>query len=96
MNAISLNNLWTYLQGLSLSASNQRWLADRLMESSKSHTSDFSDAENIVNIADETTPYSSEELNARIDEAEIEIERGEGKTLDEMVNGFKKELAWLK
>lgn len=41
-------------------------------------------------------PYTSEELNARIDEAEIEIERGEGKTFDEMVNGFKKELAWLK
>lgn len=34
MNAISLNNLWTYLQGLSLSASNQRWLAERLIEAS--------------------------------------------------------------
>ena len=32
MNAISLNNLWSYLQGLSLSASNQRWLAERLIE----------------------------------------------------------------
>ena len=34
MNAISLNNLWSYLQGLSLSASNQRWLAERLIEAS--------------------------------------------------------------
>lgn len=34
MNAISLNNLWSYLQGLSLSASNQRWLGERLMEAS--------------------------------------------------------------
>ena len=33
MNAISMNNLWNYLQGLSLSANNRRWLADRLMES---------------------------------------------------------------
>ena len=32
MNAISLNKLWSYLQGLSLSASNQRWLASHLME----------------------------------------------------------------
>ena len=31
MNAISMNNLWNYLQGLSLSASNRRWLAERLM-----------------------------------------------------------------
>ena len=29
-----LNNLWSYLQGLSLSASNQRWLAERLIEAS--------------------------------------------------------------
>ena len=34
MNTISLNNLWSYLQGLSLSASNQRWLAARLIEAS--------------------------------------------------------------
>lgn len=34
MNAISMNNLWNYLQGLSLSASNQRWLAERLLENS--------------------------------------------------------------
>ena len=34
MNALSLNNLWSYLQGLSLSASNQRWLAERLIEAS--------------------------------------------------------------
>ncbi|MBQ7528179.1 MAG: hypothetical protein IJT11_10740 [Bacteroidaceae bacterium] len=32
MNAISLNHLWSYLQGLSLTASNQRWLASHLLE----------------------------------------------------------------
>ena len=36
MNAISLNNLWNYLQGLSLTASNQRWLATHLMEAAES------------------------------------------------------------
>ena len=35
MNAISLNNLWSYLQGLTLTASNKRWLADHLYESAQ-------------------------------------------------------------
>ena len=35
MNTLSLNNLWNYLQGLSLTASNQRWLAARLLENSE-------------------------------------------------------------
>lgn len=39
MNAISLNNLWSYLQGLSLSASNQRWLGERLIEASAAKAS---------------------------------------------------------
>ena len=30
-----MNNLWTYLQGLSLTANNQRWLGERLIEASK-------------------------------------------------------------
>ena len=34
MNTVSLNNLWSYLQGLSLSASNKRWLGERLIEAS--------------------------------------------------------------
>lgn len=40
MNAISLNNLWSYLQGLSLSASNQRWLGERLIEASNAAKDD--------------------------------------------------------
>ena len=35
MNTLSMNNLWNDLQGLSLTASNQRWLAERLLESSE-------------------------------------------------------------
>ena len=33
---MSLNNLWNYLQGLSLSANNQRWLASHLIEAANS------------------------------------------------------------
>ena len=34
MNTVSLNNLWSYLQGLSLSSSNKRWLGEKLIEAS--------------------------------------------------------------
>ncbi len=36
MNIMSLNHLWSYLQGLSLTASNQRWLASHLIEAADS------------------------------------------------------------
>jgi hypothetical protein len=36
MNTVSLNNLWNYLQSLSLTASNQRWLASHLIEAAES------------------------------------------------------------
>lgn len=32
MNAVSMNNLWSYLQGLSLTANNRKWLAEKLIE----------------------------------------------------------------
>ena len=32
MNAVAMNNLWTYLQGLSLTAKNKKWLSERLIE----------------------------------------------------------------
>ncbi|MBR4269567.1 MAG: hypothetical protein IKQ47_07285 [Prevotella sp.] len=32
MNAVAMNNLWTYLQGLSLTAKNKKWLSERLLE----------------------------------------------------------------
>lgn len=35
MNTAALNNLWSYLQGLSLTATNQRWLADHLIEAAE-------------------------------------------------------------
>lgn len=35
MNSVSLNNLWSYLQGLSLTTSNKKWLADHLYEAVK-------------------------------------------------------------
>ena len=44
---------------------------------------------------DDQQPYTMEELNARIDESEAEIERGEGKSFEEMMNEFREQLPWL-
>lgn len=96
MNASSLNNLWGYLQGLSLTANNQRWLAEKLTESAQLNDIQEHDVDTIEKIEDDITPYTIEELNARIDEAEAEIDRGEGKSFDEMMSGFRKEMEWLK
>jgi len=45
-------------------------------------------------ISDDTQPYTLEELSARIDEAEAEIENGGGKSFKEMMDGFKQELVF--
>lgn len=47
-------------------------------------------------LSDSMSPYTVEELNARIDEAEEEIDHGGGKSFDEMMDGFKQRLLWLK
>ena len=38
MNALSLNSLWSYLQSLSLTTSNKKWLAEHLYESVNEET----------------------------------------------------------
>ena len=32
MNAVSMNNLWTYIQGMSLKKKDREWLAGKLLE----------------------------------------------------------------
>lgn len=51
---------------------------------------------NCKNVVNDKQPYTIEELNARIDEAEAGMERGEGKTYEEMMDGFREKLLWLK
>lgn len=38
MTSLSINKLWSFLQSLSLTASNERWLAERLLESANTKT----------------------------------------------------------
>ena len=63
MNAVSMNNLWIYLQGLSLTASNRRWLAERLTEPTTASTPPIL--------------HTYEEAMADLEESEKEFERGE-------------------
>ena len=65
MNAVSMNNLWSYLQGLSLTASNRKWLAEKLIEPIEDKTA--------------TPPVLQtwEEALSDLDESEQEFERGD-------------------
>ncbi len=65
MTSSSLNNLWNYLQGLSLTARNQEWLAKRLKEAAAKKNK---------------SKMTEEEFFANIDEARAQIKRGEGVT----------------
>ncbi len=68
MNAVSMNNLWTYLQGLSLTASNRKWLAERLIEPE-------------ANVPPLLQTW--EEAMSDLDESEKEFERGDVLTDEE-------------
>ena len=68
MNAVSMNNLWAYIQGLSLTASNRKWLAERLIE---------------VDRTTPPVLQTLEEALSDLDESEKEFERGDVLTDEE-------------
>lgn len=65
MNAVSMNNLWSYLQGLSLTASNRKWLAEKLIAPVEEKT------------AIPPVLQTWEEALSDLDESEQEFERGD-------------------
>lgn len=67
-----------------LSAADKRWLADRLYEDAEQEQEE------------RLAPYTAEELNARIDEFEAELEAGEWLTLEEADKQVREALPWLK
>ena len=71
MNAVSMNNLWAYIQGLSLTVSNRKWLAEKLIAPTENRT---------------TAPpvlQTWEEALSDLDESEREFERGDTLSGDE-------------
>jgi hypothetical protein len=71
MTSVAMNNLWSYIQGLSLSARNQEWLAARLREASQMKRAKAKKDETLM---------TKEEFFAQVDEAREQIKRGEGIT----------------
>lgn len=70
---ISIDKLWTFIQSMSLSADNQRWLADRLIENSKKNesASQYTLKDNTIDC-----PYTQEEIDRRLDIAEQQVAAG--------------------
>ena len=76
---------------LRLSSQDKACLIRYIHDTENQNLDDFEEIDD-----DDQQPYTMEELNARIDESEAEIERGEGKSFEEMMNGFREKLLWLK
>lgn len=81
MTTFALNNLWTYLQGLSLSQKDREWLASKLIEPNADDTK----------TARQKT-YVKESLTRALDEVK-QAQRGEVKmmTEEDFLNGLKSE-----
>jgi len=75
----AMNHLWEYLQGLPMSAREQRWLADRLNESA--------DKEEPV----ELKRYTMEDIKAMLEEAEANFAAGRGIPDEEVWREWDKE-----
>ena len=69
MTTVAMNNLWNYIQGLNLSARNKTWLANQLLAENEKKQKEK---------AADPTAMSKEEFFAQVEEAERQIERGEG------------------
>ncbi len=80
---LSSEGLWSMLQ--SLPTDTKRWLGEKLIEASKEEEAEA-----------RLVPYTLEELNARIDEFEAELEAGEWLTAEEADKEVKEALPWLK
>ena len=83
MTSVAMNNLWTYIQGLNLSARNRTWLAEKLTEATN--------AEKTAKQGD-PTQMTHEEFLDRVEEARVQYGQGRyyemlpGENLDDFLN----------
>ncbi len=80
MSTATLNNLLEYLYG-TLSRSDMRWVADHLLEHLEKHE------------AEELKPYTMDEINAMLDEAEADIAAGRTTPHEESMSQARERLA---
>ena len=79
---VSLDYLWKLIQ--SLSPDNKRWLADKLYEEVEEEEKQ------------RLTPYTMEEINARIERSRANIKAGRVLTAEEADKEVKEALPWLR
>ena len=75
----SVENLWQYIQSLSLSANNRKWLAERLLENNKEE-------------AEEVEYISKEEILAGIDAGLKDWKAGRTRPARELLEELRNEL----
>ncbi|WP_025892086.1 hypothetical protein [Phocaeicola barnesiae] len=72
-----MESLWQYIQSLSLSDRNKKWLAEKLVEDTK---------------ADDTEYISKEEILAGIDAGLKDMKAGRGKPFEEFMKEWEDEV----
>lgn len=85
MTTVALNNLWTYIESLNLSARNRKWLADKLTESATK--------EKAVNSA--LSVLTEEDIHARISQAEDDIKAGRTMSAEVAHSKIEEKYPWL-
>ena len=83
MSTAALQNVWNTLLGYNLSTANKRWLAERLIAQVELET------------AEQVEPYTMDEINARLDNAEADIAAGRVYSMEEARQHRKEHLAKL-
>ena len=81
MNVASMNNLWNYLSGLSLTAKNKQWLSQKLLESTKLDKVP-SKAEEALRKLDGC--WAGEELDDAIEDEILSIRKQEARAVESM------------
>ena len=83
MTALSINRLWNFLQSLSLTASNERWLAERLLESANAKT--------ITNVKKQENAWANYQLSPEILNLTLKNRKQVSDTIDDSLYDSLKE-----
>ena len=102
MISITLNNLWKFIQSMSLSASNELRLAEKLHESAikkqqATQNKEYNVVEDTPKMVSEPLfgPASEEEATRRVEEAEKEyVQNQTAMTLEDFAEELKAEQLW--
>ena len=104
MISITLNNLWKFIQSMSLSASNELWLAEKLHESAikkqqATQNKEYNVVEDTPKMVSEPLfgPASEEEATRRVEEAEKEyVQNQTAMTLEDFAEDLTAEQLWCR